>query len=53
MAASMKENKEDSFTNLAVSCACPLLLPIFMADNARPHKARIVRAFLQQEALDV
>jgi hypothetical protein len=27
--------------------------PIFMADNARPHRARIVRAFLQQEALDV
>ena len=24
-----------------------------MDDNARPHRARIVRAFLQQEALDV
>ena len=26
--------------------------PIFMDDNARPHRARLVRAFLQQEAID-
>ena len=27
--------------------------PVFMDDNARPHRARIVKDYLQQEAIDV